>query len=241
MKRKVLTGLAALTLLDVSAELAEAQNWAGGYVGGHLGARWGSADVTSPAFTFVSPLDPGGIFTSPARTERYDPGSLIGGAHLGYNFLLQSVLVGIEADISAGSADDTRVTGFLSSDGVVAQRTATVKLGWQGTIRGRVGYAFADYLVYATGGVAFTSFKWSDTIIVSPPFTAVFGASASDTLTGWTIGAGVERALTPTLLARIQYLYEDFGKTTVPLAATALPGSVSVTVHKFVFGVSYKF
>jgi opacity protein-like surface antigen len=242
VQKKVLTGLAALTLLDLSAELANAQNWQGPYAGLDIGYRSGSAGLTAPGFTFVAPGDPGGIFTSPARAESYSPNGLVGGAHIGYNFLIHpSLLVGIEADVMATSGSETATVGFLSTDGVAALRTSKAQLGTRGTIRGRVGYVTESWLVYATGGVAFTRFTWSDTVSVSPPFAATFPAAVSDTLTGWTVGGGVERAVNSYLTVRVQYLYEDFGTETVPLAATSQTGRLSITAQKLTFGGSFKF
>lgn len=242
MKKNILTGLAALTLLDVAAEVANAQNWQGPYVGVHVGYRWGDANLTAPGFTFQAPADPGGIFTSAARAESYSPNGLVGGAHIGYNFLIQpSWLVGIEADVTAAAGSETATANFLSTDGVAAVRTSRARLGTQGTIRGRIGYAAGPWLVYATGGAAFTQLKWSDTIVVSPPFATTFAAAASKTLTGWTIGGGGERAVNSYLSVRVQYLYEDFGAQTVPLAATSQTGRLSISAHKLTFGGSFRF
>jgi outer membrane immunogenic protein len=242
MKKNVLTGLAALTLLDVSAEVANAQNWQGPYAGVHAGYRWGDADLTTPGFTFQSPTDPGGVFTSAARAQGYSPNGFAGGAHIGYNFLIQpSWLVGIEADVTAASASATTTANFISTDGVAAVRTSTVRLGTQGTIRGRIGYVAGPWLAYVTGGVAFTQLKWSETIVVQPPFAFTFAATSNKTLSGWTIGFGGERAVTSNLSVRVQYLYEDFGTETVPLTATSQTGRLSITAQKVTLGGSFRF
>jgi len=243
LKKNILTGLAALTLLDVSAELASAQNWNGPYAGVHLGYSSGTADLTAPGFNFFAPRDPAGRFTSAARGETYNPEGPLGGGHIGYNFLVHpNWLVGVEADITAASASETVAANFLSTDGVAAVRTSKVHLGTQGTVRGRLGYAAGPWLVYATGGVAFVEFKWSDTILIQPPQLTTFAAAASKTLTGYAVGGGAERVVNANLSVRVQYLYLDFGSETVPLAITSQPGQISnISAHQVTLGGSFRF
>jgi opacity protein-like surface antigen len=242
VNNKVLTGLAALTLLDLSAEMASAQSWHGPYAGLQFGHRWGDLGLSTPAFNFFAPSDPGGIFTIPARSESYQADGIIGGVHVGYNFLIRpSWLIGIEADVTAAGGSATATAQFLSTDGVAAVRTSTAKLGLQGTIRGRVGYVAGPWLVFGTGGVAFARFNWSETIVVSPPAATSYTVAASNARTGLALGGGVEHALNSHLTVRVQYLYEDFGTATVPLAATLQTGNIAITAQKIVFGGSYRF
>ena len=42
-------------------------------------------------------------------------------------------------------------------------------------------------------------------------------------------------------ILRLEYLYEDFGSVSVPLARTTKEGEVDVTAHKLRVGLSYKF
>jgi outer membrane immunogenic protein len=242
LKKNILTGLAALTLLDVSAELACAQNWNGPYAGVHVGYSTGTADLTASGLNFFAPRDLGKNFTSPARSENYNPEGPLGGGHIGYNFLVQpNWLVGIEADLTAASASETVAATFLSTDGV-AVRTSKVHLGTQGTVRGRVGYAAGPWLVYATGGAAFVRFKWSETIVIQPPPLTTFTAGATKTLSGYAVGGGAERIVNSNLSVRVQYLYLDFGSETVPLAATSQPGQVSnISAHQVTVGGSLRF
>ena len=83
----------------------------------------------------------------------------MGGGHVGYNFaanqffggvLGTSAIVGIEGD--AEGLDNSTMTYFGSS-------SSKVKSDLQGSIRGRLGFAFDRFLVYGTGGAAFADFK----------------------------------------------------------------------------------
>jgi hypothetical protein len=112
----------------------------GFYVGGHVGYSRGNAWVT------LADPDP--------TNFRSSFGSLTGGLQGGYNYVLPSrFLLGIEADASFMNA--------LAADDVAWFRTTpdtdiAEKIDYMGTLRGRFGYAFDHWMVYATGG-----FAWS--------------------------------------------------------------------------------
>ena len=91
---------------------------------------------------------------------------------------------------------------------------------WDSTIRGRVGYAYDRFLLYGTGGVAFGDVK---------------GFGSSTTKVGWTVGAGVEAALTSNVTARLEYRHTDLG------TATFGGGSVTQTSNDLMLGVGFKF
>lgn len=100
-------------------------------------------------------------------------------------------------------------------------------------MRGRLGLASSDnrWLFYVTGGAAWADIGYSSGL-----------GTHSDTQFGWVAGAGIERALTPNLTARVEYLYYDFDRSTAPPgtlggAATDLDPSTQ-TVR---FGLNLKF
>jgi opacity protein-like surface antigen len=231
----------------ISIGPARGQDWAGAYAGIHAGYRWGSADLTRPAYSFPDGL--GGTILSPASIEHFKTSGPIGGGHLGYNLTpAPGFLIGIEADMTAGRDKDTTgaqtTTTIVDAERerfftIVQNRTSNFELGPQGILRARLGLVDGPWLVYATGGVAFTQVEWTDTIsIVGGPASSV---GKSDILTGWVVGAGVETFVAPTWLVRSEYLYEDFGRMNVPLAFTSQTGKLGVTAHKLRFGVSVKF
>jgi outer membrane immunogenic protein len=95
------------------------------------------------------------------------------------------LVFGVEGDLQANGADDTFAPWKFSNP-------------WFGTIRGRVGYAFNNILIYGTGGLAFGSLR-VDTL----------GLSESHTSAGWTAGIGAEFGLAQNWTAKIEYLYVD--------------------------------
>lgn len=241
-KQKLLLGLASLTLFDLAVTTAPAtaqvtSNWSGFYVGAHAGYRWADGSFTSPAsFDFAE---------FPARNERYSLGGGIFGFHAGYNYLLSSSwLVGIEGDFTPGWGSSRRSATFdvfdVNSDGFIAfSRSSTLRLTWQATLRGRLGYINGPWLFYGTGGVAFTRAKWTDTASTELGDAAAW--SAGKTLTGGVVGVGVEYMFDLRWIARVEYLYENFGSFNAPHGFGPQTGKIEIgDVQKVRFGISYK-
>jgi outer membrane immunogenic protein len=124
-------------------------------------------------------------------------GGLAGGT-IGYNWQQGAVVFGLEAD--AAWADLNATAGIPGLVGV------TAKVQDLGTVRGRIGYAFDQVLIYGTGGYA-----WADTKLTA----TVLGLTASEShvLNGWTAGAGVEVMFAPKWSLKAEYLYRSFGGT----------------------------
>jgi outer membrane immunogenic protein len=147
-------------------------------------------------------------------------GALAGGT-LGYNWQTGPVVFGVEADAAWA---DVKATAAIP--GLVA---ASVKIQDLGTVRGRIGYAFDQVLVYGTGGYA-----WADT---KATVTALgLTASQSQVLNGWTAGAGVEVMFAPKWSLKAEYLYRSFSGTNFFNVPTGNLNLNSVQV-----GVNYHF
>jgi outer membrane immunogenic protein len=186
--------------------------WTGVYVGGDIGYGWGKDSVSSLGTnTFLGSSTASGV---------------VGGAHIGYNYQINQFVVGLEGDVSGTSISKSVFAPF-------AVYNASIPI--EGSVRGRVGYAWDRALFYATGGAAFADIKNS----FSAP--GVF-ASTSTGRVGWTVGGGVEYALTNNWSVRGEYRYSDFGRTNY-LVGAAAPIAVSnhLTEHAVRVGFSYKF
>lgn len=123
-----------------------------------------------------------------------DTDGVIGGLYGGYNAqLMPNFVLGGEADISWSD---------ISGDRNIGGRRYEARTDWQGTIRARAGAAFDRILVYGTGGIAFAGNDMKKQ-----------GRGSEDqTHIGWTLGAGVEGAITENIVARGEYLYAGYGK-----------------------------
>src|SRR3982074_3825743 len=113
-------------------------DWTGLYLRGHLGYRRGHAT--------------GSLTDSVSTASSNSFGSLFGGVQLGYSHVLKSALLaGVEGDLSFPT--------FLSPVDAVGTNMRTrgniaEKVDYVGRLRGRVGYAFDNWLIYGTGGFA---------------------------------------------------------------------------------------
>ncbi len=151
----------------------------------------------------------------------------IGGGQIGYNWQINSFVLGVEGDIQYSAQKRTETATVL---GVTV--TGEEKIPWFGTARGRVGYAFDNFLLYATGGAAWTNFKASVSALG-------LTVSSETTKTGWTAGAGVEWMFMPRWSVKAEYLYIDAGTTTLTVAGVSASGKLKDNVARL--GVNYHF
>jgi outer membrane immunogenic protein len=149
-------------------------DWTGFYVGVNGGGGFGHSwsDLT------------GGFHTS---------GGVVGGT-VGYNAQFRQWVLGFEGDI-----DWSDIGGTSNAAGCPG---CGVQNNWLGTARGRVGYAFGNFLPYVTGGLAV-----GDVNATAPGF-----SGQTNTQVGWAAGGGVEYALTRNWSAKLEYLHVDLGR-----------------------------
>jgi outer membrane immunogenic protein len=153
-------------------------------------------------------------------------GGLAGGT-VGYKWQTDKLVLGIEGDAAWTNFGQTAgIPGFLT----VSSRASDV-----GTVRGRVGVAFDQFLLYGTAGYA-----WADNKIT----TTALGVSFSDSHvhSGWTAGAGVEVMFMPHWSVKAEYLYRSFSSQTY--FATQLPpgfATGTLNVNSGQVGVNYHF
>jgi outer membrane immunogenic protein len=110
----------------------------------------------------------------------------------------------------------------LEGDGILTNKSTN---SWDATVRGRLGYAYDRFLFYGTGGVAFGNVESNDG-----------GNVESATKVGWTLGAGIEAALSSKVTGRIEYRHTDLGTATFPTNS-----SVGYTANDLMVGIGVKF
>jgi high affinity Mn2+ porin len=250
-------GLVALTVsanaADPSASLpvkappqpAEAKfDWTGFYAGVHYGYAGGSSHWSAMQ-TGVAAVP--GLSGSLDMFKAFDAfsgtGSYLHGLQAGYNYMLPSrMVVGAEADVSFPSQLAGSVTFSSPSSG-----TATYQdlVEFSGTVRARIGYASGNSLFYATGGLAYSYDQLTRTQLSGMPAggTALPGTVDNRFLVprfGAAVGAGVELALTSKWMARLEFLYTDYGSRSVafPDAAESFKSNLNVATLRA--GLDYK-
>ena len=127
-------------------------DWTGFYFGGHVGyatgrSNWSATQVGAPAPILTGSLD---LFNS------YDAfkgtGSFFNGLQAGYNYMLPSrVVLGAEVDMSP---PNTIAGNQTIASALIGQVNYSDTVLLPGTARGRVGYAFDNWLAYGIGGFA---------------------------------------------------------------------------------------
>lgn len=189
-------------------------DWSGWYGGVNLAYGWGSAKSNPSLPPFKSSV-----------------GSLFGGLQLGYNRELPSrVVLGVETDLS--------FPNYLDFDdiiwsGVNANGRVTEKVDYYGSLRGRIGYAPARWLIYATAGLAYSQGRLTEDPF-DPATQKKIGFRA-----GWVAGAGVEAPVDGNWTARIEYLYSNFGSLNVMLPSGTSYGS-TFDLHTVRLGLNRK-
>lgn len=240
--------------------IAPVANWTGFYIGADLG---GVVQGGNGESNFFQP-DPDPLFANLRQNQLGNGSSFLAAVHAGYNWqFAKNLVVGVEADgqwmkprygfcretdrRSVPCFDNGFGTGYVSSE------TRSMA-----TVRGRLGVTFDRWMLYGTGGAAFTRV---DSILAldcrlfgcandgTPNFTV---GNFSSSVTGWVAGGGVEWMLSNNWLVRGEYLHADFGTVThtllldpatlcSPAGPCGLSWSRQVKQDIVRFGVSYKF
>ena len=193
--------------------VAALHNWTGFYFGLNAGYGWGGSAGNS--VTVVS--DPVGVFTGYTgfHYPNLSPNGAIGGGQIGYNYQTGNWVWGVVADFQfsnmkkSGQTDVPAFGPFLENF-----QGHSASIDWFGTARGRVGWAFNQFLPYVSGGLAYG--KVSSTLSVFAPTTLFTLSGANDsTRTGWTVGGGFEYAVNNNVSLGVDYIYMDLGHDTV--------------------------
>jgi outer membrane immunogenic protein len=151
-------------------------DWSGAYVGAWVGAAC---------------ID-GTLVDNTTGTNYLNAGcGYKGGINVGYNHQIDNIILGVEAD-------------WGTSNKIVENFDPTADFSFRlrniATLRGRVGYAFDDTMIFATAGGAWAQGDLDGIISATP-----------DQLTanhyGWTVGGGMEHAITDNVRIKLDYLY----------------------------------
>lgn len=212
-------GLTALLTGARAADLAAPTviDWSGGYLGaqGSAGASFGTYDFGP---TMIGARRVPAFETGDATGQRNlgrDRTTAVGGAFGGWNWQAGAFVYGLEADLVGTNVlrpvrSDVPGFGYERIDppfALIRERTDRIGAG-----RVRLGYAFERNLVYAsfglTGADARVRAAYPD-LAGGPTMTARQDLS----YLGFTLGAGVQYAITPTISLGLDYRYSDLGES----------------------------
>jgi outer membrane immunogenic protein len=190
-------------------------NWTGFYVGGNLGAGWASGTMTD-SFTGASLSD--------------SKSGFIGGGQVGYNYQVSNFVFGAEWDFDATALNASRTGGFV---------TASANTNWVTTLAARFGVASGNWLFYGKAGGGWVN----NSATVTNNLTGA-AVSASNTNSGWLVGAGIEYGFTPNWSAKIEYDYlglNTWNVNSTVFAPAADNVSVSRNIQMLKVGLNYRF
>lgn len=216
-------------------------DWTGFYLGLHAGGGFGEAETD---FEAMPDEDSFGLRNT---TKNPHPDGFIGGLQLGYNYQIGSFVLGAETDFSGTNMDGSKKSPLIEPDGTrfdgghIYTQEGT---DWFGTVRGRLGFTpWCRVLLYATGGLAYGDVHYSADVTRLSRYPVSF----NETNVGWTVGGGLEYALTKHWSAKLEYLYYDLGDQ----SATGKPVPANppfqahydweTIAHTFNVGMNYKF
>ena len=189
--------------------------WTGFYIGGNIG--YGLAGLT----------DNGPLAITTNMT------GVIGGIQAGYNYQIDSIVLGVEADFQGSDQS----TSYNVSLPVVGSFSVSQKIPWFGTARGRLGYAFSCgcVMAYGTLGVGYGAYE---------PSASAFGVTLSGHYEKAVLaaGGGIEFMVTHDWSAKLEALYLDTGNIGSPLQVPGV-GPISMRVRDAItrVGVNYHF
>ena len=176
-------------------------------------------------------------------------GSYVAGLQGGYNHVFKSHwMLGFETDLSFPNSDVVIPFSVRGSQTVTSPLTGQVTYGeaeiYSGTARARFGYAFDHFLLYGTGGLAWTFDQVTRTQIAGSPAVGSATPGTVDTSqpwrVGWAAGAGVEIPLSGSWTAKAEYLWTGFGHHSETFAAGAQAFDSDLAMQSIRLGLNYR-
>jgi high affinity Mn2+ porin len=211
-------------------------DWTGLYMGGHLGYGWGRSnwmeqpDGVSDSFSLAKPFD-----------AFQNTGSFFAGVMAGYDYMFANrLVVGAVADVSAPSfpnRDGISIGGLsLFTSPSLGPQTYSETMLIFGTARGRIGYTLGNWLLYGTGGYAWT---YNQSVVnqlgsgpIDSPFLWRFG---------WVAGGGVEFPVKPPWTMSLEYLFTRYGHTGTFFPNAGQGYDSDFSLQQLRVGLNYRF
>src|SRR5258708_21152816 len=223
-------------------------DWNGWYVGAHVGVIRGSSNWSA---TQPGAGGPGlnGSFDLPVNFDfMAGTGSYVAGLQAGYNHVFPSRwMLGFESDVTFPNSDVLVPYSVRGSQTVISPLVGEVTHGeaviHYGTARAPVGYAFQHFLLYGTGGLAWTYSQGTRNQAAASPFGRPATPGTVETALlwrlGWAAGAGVEFPLAGNWTAKAEYLWTGFGRKGVTFPAAAEGFESDLSMQSIRPGVNY--
>jgi len=197
---------------------APTYDWTGGYVGLQTGWSWANVETD---YNFGPVAGPTGSFD-------VDSDGWTLGARAGWDYQWNWAVLGIQGDIN-----------WLDVDGDGNGGTTTVVNGmeanWLASLTGRIGAGIDRFHPYVLGGVSYVDYEHNNSY--AP---AALADSDDDGDFGWTLGAGLEVAVTDNISVTGEYRHYWFNDKNITYA-NGSTAKFDTDMDAFTVGVNWRF
>ncbi|UNF40739.1 porin family protein [Bartonella krasnovii] len=242
---------------------APAYSWTGFYLGAQIGGRSMKTDKGSSTLGYHD-LKLSGMLGGLYTGYNVDLGNgVIFGLDTDVSFIgKKDTINGLDMVVGQETGKSVNEINKLLDDAKIERKNGltvagsddyveniTMKEKWSGATRVRIGFATDRIMPYIAGGVAYTQMQGITALEVKKnkllPASDNGGKliasgnvyDETKTLVGFTLGAGVDFAMTDNVLLRAEYRYSDYGKKKY-FKDTA---ELQYKTNDFRVGVAYKF
>lgn len=139
-----------------------------------------------------------------------DPNGFNGGALLGANFQADCLVFGVEGDIGFGDMKGS------DNDVGLGDVDAEAKIQWNGHVRARLGYSAGEVMPFIAGGLAIADVDVDTNL-----------GDDHNTHYGWSLGGGIDWAVSEQFIVRAEYIYDDYGSKTYDIDNTDIDGKLN--------------
>jgi outer membrane immunogenic protein len=243
---KFMSAAAALVLLGAPSAVADGPrpyvigatdlqgqtDWTGFYIGGKLGGAWSDITWTQDNNQFTN---------NDGDQVSFSPSGVAGGVIGGGNLQVGHWVFGAELSFQGVDLSQSLTSPFFP-----ATDTFSAQIDWLATVEGRIGYAFNRWLVFGKVGWVGSHVNLSETNTANGAT-----AEADDFVDGYTLGAGVEMQVWPSVVLGLDYSYINLNLSTpadcpecfVGFVGGSAPQAVSgdATINSVMVRASYLF
>ncbi|MGN6771469.1 MAG: outer membrane protein [Rhizobiaceae bacterium] len=191
-----------------SAPVVAVHDWAGSYIGVLGGGTY----------------DRYRIYDQYGGTYRSFSGPALG-IFGGYNWQSSNLVYGFDGSIGYRFGKST----IHMNGGPGSMET---RLGWEGSLRGRIGLDMGAFLPYIAAGATATQLR---------TFWPAGYVHRGATLVGWTAAIGADVKVTNQIFLRGEYAYSNYGPKKLEYCGALCSMSYKPQNHDFLIGVGYKF
>ncbi|MGF7156779.1 outer membrane protein [Bartonella heixiaziensis] len=235
-------------------------SWSGFYLGGQIGNFSSKINSSYLKDESIGKWIPIGKEFLPKLS------GFVGGIYAGYNVDIDNgFIIGIDTDVMWSDKKDkkdiksprkdkttvvpeelgrtSRTEDLVEGNGGMPDQIVhhTLKQKWSGATRVRIGFSADHIMPYVAGGVAYTQLR---NIYEMTDDTTSRAAVSSDLLSdekkkmvGYTLGGGIDFAMTNNFIVRAEYRYSDYGKKKFANEKV----EIGYKTNDFRVGVAYKF